>query len=86
MYEENTRAVFVGGPMDGRYQVLQGQPSVYTFAAYVSVWALAKIPEHVQPPPPWPCIHHLYRIKTDPDGFPSIDDEGITRYEYMGES
>jgi hypothetical protein len=84
MYEPDTKAVFVGGPMDGRYQILHGSPPVYTFAGYVSVSALTPIPEHVQPP--WSCTHHLYRIKTDPTGFPSIDDEGITRYEYVGES
>ena len=72
------RAVFVGGPIDGQ---------VMTIPAGTSAWTVAQapgIPALVTADMDWPRImHHHYRLKLV-YGWPSITDDGLTRYEYVG--
>lgn len=79
-YELDTRAEFVGGPIDGERRMLQGKPSTWMIAQAPDIPALPTADVD------WPRImHHRYRIKLV-DGHPSITDDGMTRYEYAGMS
>lgn len=75
----DTRAVFVGGPIDGKELILPGQPYTY-FVAQAPA-----IPSLVTADMDWPKIlHHCYQIKLV-DGHPSVTDDGLTRYKYIGD-
>lgn len=78
-YELDTRAVFVGGPIDGQVQILQGRPYAWFVAQAPG------IPSALTADVGWPnIVNHMYRIKVV-DGHPSITDDGLTRYEYVGD-
>lgn len=76
MYEQDTLAEFVGGPLDGELRMLPGKPYSYTVAQApdVTLTPTANIE--------WPkIVHHVYHRNDT-----RFMDGGTIAYEYTGES
>lgn len=78
----STPAVFVGGPRDGHSLILPDRPHTYFFAQAPSLLSIlpTTTPDEITYMPFW---KHVYTVKLA-DGWPSIDEQGRTRYEYKG--
>lgn len=73
---QDTRAVFVGGPVDGRIQMMQGRPQFWQMDQFPSL--AGSITADLE----WPKItRHTYRRN---DAL--FMDGDLTAYEYAGEN
>lgn len=82
----STSAVFVGGPVDGLCQILYGRPDQYQFTGFVTDWrspTVESMMEGFDPLKPV-TLTYTYQVTLDATGYPSITDDGLTRYEYVG--
>lgn len=79
----HTSAVFVGGPIDGELRILEGRPEWWHVAQFPGFAGLFQVDDAdaIKPIPP---ITQTYRVRRDELGYPSITDDGLTRYEYVG--